>query len=323
MSSPIQLRDCHPAPASLRDEVIAGLSKANKELPCKLFYDQRGSELFERICVLEEYYPTRTETKIMQSHGGDMAAAIGANCLVIEYGSGTSEKTQVLLDHLEDPVAYVPIDISKDHLLESSRRIAREYPQLEVMPVCADYEQPFEIPPPIRPARIRLVYYPGSTIGNFHPPDARRFLARTAKHVGAGGRLLVGVDLKKDPDILNRAYNDSEGVTAAFNLNILLRINNELGTRFDPDRFRHHAYYNEALGRIEMHLLSLTRQTIFLDGLEFGFEEGESIWTESSYKYDLEEFAALAERAGFDLVSAWMDEDKLFSVQLYVARAGD
>jgi len=320
MSQPIRLHDYHPEPVHLRDEVIAGLSKTNKELPCKLFYDERGSQLFGRICALEEYYPTRTETRIMVSHGGDMAAAIGAKCLLIEYGSGSSEKTRILLDDLNDPVGYVPIDISRDHLLESSTRIARAYPRLEVLPVCADYEQPIDIPVPIREAESRLVYFPGSTVGNFHPSQARQFLVRMAKQAGSGGRLLIGVDLKKDADILNRAYNDGEGVTASFNRNILVRINRELGTRFDPNRFAHHAYYNEAAGRIEMHLVSRDRQTICLDGVEFVFEEGESIWTESSYKYAPDEFARLAASAGFESESVWTDENELFSVQLFCVR---
>jgi dimethylhistidine N-methyltransferase len=323
MSIPVYLHDYHPAPANLREEVIAGLSKTNKELPCKLFYDERGSELFERICELEEYYPTRTEARIMDDHGGEMAAAVGEDCLLIEYGSGSSEKTRILLDRLCNPVAYVPIDISREHLMESSRGIAREYPRLEVLPICADYEQQIDIPEPVRRAKTRLVYFPGSSIGNFHPPSARRHLTRMAQQAGPGGRLLIGVDLKKDPDVLNSAYNDRDGVTAEFNRNILLRINREIGTQFDPNRFAHHAYYNEAAGRVEMHLVSLEHQTVRLDGVEHVFEEGESIWTESSYKYDLDEFAQLASGAGFVRESVWTDDDEWFSVQLYSVQPGD
>lgn len=320
MSSSIKLLDCHPTPADLREEVIAGLLTPVKELPCKLFYDEHGSELFNRICELDEYYPTRTEAKIMREHGGEMADAVGGKCLVVEYGSGTSEKTRVLLDHLDDPVAYIPIDISRDHLLRSARRISNSYPRLEVLPVCADYEQPFDIPEPTRRPAGRLVYFPGSTIGNFHRAEAKRFLSRMAGRAGPEGRVLLGVDTKKDPDILARAYNDSEGVTAEFNMNILRRINEELGAEFDTNTFEHHAYYNEAAGRVEMHLVSQRRQTVEVDGVAIDFAEGESIWTESSYKYAVEEFAEMATGVGLELVSAWTDDDRLFSVQLYTAR---
>lgn len=317
MSHSVKLLDCHPATADLRQEVIAGLSLPLKELPSKLFYDQRGSRLFDRICELEEYYPTRTEAKIMRDNGGEMAAAVGPKNLIIEYGSGAGDKTRILLDHLEDPVGYVPIDISRDHLLESARRISAAYPRLEVLPVCADYEQPFSVPVPIRPAASRLVYFPGSTIGNFHLAEAKRFLSRMAGHAGPSGRMLIGVDVKKDPVILTRAYNDAEGVTAEFNMNILKRINEELGSCFDTGAFEHHAYYNDTAGRIEMHLVSLVRQSVNIDKWEFEFEEGESIWTESSYKFHVAEFAEIASVAGFTLDRVWQDERDLFSVQLY------
>jgi dimethylhistidine N-methyltransferase len=319
-SDAIRLHDYHPESDDLRDEVVAGLGKTLKELPCKLLYDERGSDLFHRICDLDEYYPTRTEVQIMNTYGQEMADSIGPRCLLIEYGSGSSEKTRILLDHLEDPVAYVPIDISKEHLLDSSRRISTSYNGLEVLPVCADYEQPFDIPTPTRPAETRLVYFPGSTIGNFHPSSARWFLGQIAEQAGPGGNLLIGVDLKKDAEVLNRAYNDEDGVTADFNLNILHRINHELKTDFDPDKFQHHAYYNEASGRVEMHLVSLTRQTVAVDGIDVDFEEGESIWTESSYKYSVDEFSGMAKQAGFELESAWMDDREWFSVQLYSTR---
>jgi len=323
MSLSVKLLDCHPHPADLRLQVLDGLQKPNKELPCMLFYDERGSELFERICGLPEYYPTRTESQIMRDHGGEMADAIGPKRLLIEYGSGSSEKTEILLDHLDDPVGYVPIDISRRHLLASARRISQRHPRLEVMPVCADYQQTFDIPMPTRPNRGRLAYFPGSTIGNLHPLEAKKFLNRVARHADAGGQMLIGVDLKKDPDILNSAYNDRDGVTAEFNVNILRRINRELDAGFDPDSFRHHAYYNEAAGRVEMHLVSLSGQTVPVDDVEIEFEEGESIWTESSYKYSVEEFAAMASRAGFEFEFAWTDDEELFSVQLYSVRGGE
>jgi dimethylhistidine N-methyltransferase len=322
MTYPVKLHDCHPPSADLRAEVLAGLQKTHKELPCKLFYDDRGSELFERICQLEEYYPTRTESRIMQDHGGEMVDAAGPKCLVVEYGSGSSDKTQILLEQLDDPVAYVPIDISRERLLVSARRLSGDFPGLEVLPVCADYELPFAVPTPTRPVAGRLVFFPGSTIGNFHPSGAVRFLRRMADHAGPGGKMLIGVDLKKDAGILNRAYNDKDGVTAEFNLNILRRINRELGAGFRTAGFRHHAYYNEAAGRVEMHLVSRFRQTIQVDDVEIDFDEGESIWTESAYKYTVDEFAEMAARAGFDLESAWTDDEKLFSVKMYSVGAG-
>jgi dimethylhistidine N-methyltransferase len=320
MTFPVNLRDCHPPQEDLLREVLAGLQNPVKELPCKLFYDEHGSELFNRICELDEYYPTRTELGIMREYGGQMADRIGERRLVIEYGSGSSEKTRVLLDHLETPVAYVPIDISRDHLLQSSHSISASYPHLEVMPVCADYEQPFDIPMPTRRPAGRLVYFPGSTVGNFHPADAKRLLARMAGRAGPKGHLLLGVDTKKAPEIFRRAYNDSEGVTADFNMNILRRINRDLGAGFDTDKFEHYAYYNEAAGRVEMHLVSLAPQSVDIDGTVIDFREGESIWTESSYKFSIDEFAEMASIAGLDLDSVWMDEEELFGVQLYVAR---
>ena len=320
MSLPIKLLDCHPAPSDLREEVITGLRRPIKELPCKLFYDEQGSHLFNRICELEEYYPTRTESTIMREYSGEMADAIGGKCLVIEYGSGSSEKTRLLLDCLDDPVAYVPIDISREHLLDSARRISASYPRLEVMPVCADYEQPFDIPTPTRPPGDRLLYFSGSTIGNFHPVEVKQLLSRMVGHAGPEGRILLGVDTKKDPVILTNAYNDSEGVTAEFNMNILRRINRELGAGFDTATFEHYAYYNDAAGRVEMHLVSLVKQTVDVDGVEIEFLEDESIWTESSYKYTVDEFAEMASGKGLDLETVWTHDDNLFSVQLYSVR---
>jgi dimethylhistidine N-methyltransferase len=259
----------------------------------------------------------------MRDHGAEMAGAVGRKALVIEYGSGSSDKTRVLLDNLDDPVAYVPIDISRDQLIGTSKRISASYPRLEVLPVCADYEQPFETPEPTRVPGRRLVYFPGSTIGNFHPAEAKSFLSRMAKRAGREGLVLLGVDTKKDPEILTRAYNDSEGVTAEFNMNILRRINDELGAEFRTDTFKHYAYYNHAAGRVEMHLVSLIKQTVDVDGIEIDFEEGESIWTESSYKYSIDEFAEVASGEGLDLVRVWTDGDELFSVQLYSSRISD
>lgn len=317
MSARLHLHDYEPATDNLLDEVVEGLLQPQKQLPSKLFYDERGSKLFERITALEEYYPTRTESEITRRHVAQMAQIIGPRPVLIELGSGSSEKTRILLDHLDDPVAYVPIDISKDHLLASASEIANTYPSLEVHPVCADYEQPFELPQTRRSVGRNVVYFPGSTIGNFHPDDAVTFLGRLATLGGERASLLIGVDLKKDPAILNAAYNDAEGVTALFNLNILVHINRALGADFDTAKFHHRAFFNEAEGRIEMHLVSAADQTVCVGDEAIPIKNGETIWTESSYKYTVDEFAALAARAGYNLKHAWLDDAKLFSVQLY------
>ena len=319
MSQPLRIVDHHPATDNVLQEVLDGLSSTPPQLPAKLFYDERGSQLFDRITELDEYYPMRAETAIMEAHSADMAAAIGPAAMAVEYGAGSSVKTRILLNHLEDPVAYVPIDISRDHLKASAGALAADYPGLEVLPVCADYEQPIELPETTRPVSEHVVYFPGSTIGNFHREDAHRFLERAA-HLSArhhDGALLIGVDLQKDDHILHAAYNDGEGVTAAFNLNMLTHINRVFGADFDTDRFRHVAFYNNVDGRIEMHLESRTRQSVALAGRRFRFEAGERIWTESSYKYTVEGFAEIAAAAGYRFEAAWKDPAELFSVQYY------
>jgi dimethylhistidine N-methyltransferase len=317
MSQPIRLRDYEPETDTILTDVISGLTQRKKRLPAKLFYDERGSHLFDRICELPEYYPTKTEVSITRKFAPEMAEAIGPAAALIEYGSGRSEKTRLLLDHLKEPAAYIPIDISKEHLLASAKRISSAYPGLEVLPVCVDYETPFSLPVPMKRVSSRVVYFPGSTIGNFHPDEAASFLARLSSHCQPSGRLLIGVDLKKDVGILYRAYNDKQGVTAAFNVNVLLRINRELDANFNIEQFRHQAFYNDRVGRVEMHLISLEDQTVRFNGTEVCFERGESIWTESSYKYTVDEFADLASTAGFELETVWKDDDDLFSVQLY------
>jgi len=317
MSHPLQLHDYEPATQNLLEEVVEGLGRTPKQLPAKLFYDERGSKLFERITTLEEYYPTRTEAEITRTHVDEMAEIIGPRPMLIELGSGNSEKTRILLDHLDDPIAYVPIDISKDHLLASAADIASAYRSVEVHPVCADYEQQFTLPRTTRRVGRSVVYFPGSTIGNFHPTSAIRFLRRLARLGGERGSLLIGVDLKKDPAVLNAAYNDAEGVTAQFNLNILVHINRELGSDFDVAEFRHHAFYNDSAGRIEMHLISKSDQIISVGDARIRITKGEAIWTESSYKFTVPEFAALAASAGYEQKHVWLDEAKFFSVQLY------
>ena len=257
-----ELIDLCPAPADLEAEALAGLTSDPKTLPCKLFYDQHGSELFEQICELPEYYLTRTETAILRDSLSEIAAAIGPRAQVIEPGSGAGTKTRLLLDALEDPVSYVPIDISKDHLREVAERIHRDYPNLQVQAICADFLQPIEAPTPAREAARRLVFFPGSTIGNFHPDEARGFLDRMADLAGVNGCLLIGFDRRKDPGALIAAYDDSQGVTAEFNRNALRRLNDDVGTAFDLLRFEHDARWVEAESRMEIHLVSTTDQTV-------------------------------------------------------------
>lgn len=310
----LQLYDFEPEQAVFRDEVLHGLQQFPKALPSKFFYDEVGSQLFEQICALEEYYPTRTEFAIMHEKIQEIVALLGPNCLLIEYGSGSSTKTRKLLDHLPSPAAYVPIDISKEHLIRSVSTLASAYPDLPVLPICADYTSNFTIPsPPQTPAR-RVVYFPGSTIGNFEPEAAQRFLQQIATLCDGGG-LLIGVDLKKDFNMLHYAYNDRQGVTARFNKHVLMRINQELGADFHLDQFAHYAFYHPLKGRVEMHLASLSDQVVHLGETAIPFALGESIHTESSYKYTLAEFAQLASTAGFVVKQVWTDAQQLFSVQ--------
>lgn len=313
------LLDFHPDTDRFLDDVLHGLSLTPKTLPCKYFYDETGSRLFDEICQLDEYYPTRTETAIMRAHAGEMAALMGRDVVLVEYGSGSSTKSRILLDHLPDLEAYVPIDISKEHLCRSADCLACEYAGLPIHPVCADYTAPFRLPTFGRENATWSVYFPGSTIGNFHKPEAVRFLRQIARVVGACGGLLIGVDLKKDKRVIEAAYNDRRGITAAFNMNLLRRINRELGADFDLDQFRHYAFYNEDRGRIEMHLRSLASQTVGLNGTEIAFGAGETIFTECSYKYSLDGFACLAAEAGFTVSRVWTDPAHLFSVQYLVA----
>ncbi len=311
----MQLLDLHPADGDLVQEVLDGLSRPIKELPCKLFYDERGSALYEEICKLEEYYLTRTETSIMQANVDQIVSLLGPRCLLIEYGSGSSEKTRILLSRLEEVAAYIPVDISRDRLLQAAAEIAADYPDLEVLPVCADYTAPFELPEISEPVSRRVVYYPGSSIGNFDKKEAVSFLGRVAALCEPGDVLLLGADLKKDRAVLEAAYNDASGVTAEFNLNMLRHLNNRLGADFDLEGFSHRALYNDVEGRIEMHLVSLTDQSVQVDGVAVHFEEGETIWTESSYKYDREDVAELTDSAGFEIEKVWTDPDHFFSVQ--------
>ena len=307
--------DFAPKLNTFRSDILEGLQRPLKEIASKYFYDEAGSQLFDQITELDEYYATRIELSIMQSNIQQIAARLGPHCMLIEYGSGSSLKTRQLLDHLENLAAYVPIDISKQHLLNAAQELATRYPQLEIFPVCADYTSGFTLPSPQGYVAHRVAYYPGSTIGNFDPHAAIRFLASIAQKCGKGGGLLIGVDLKKDFNVLHRAYNDSEGITAQFNLHLLTRINQELSADFQVDQFSHYAFYNPVPGRIEMHLGSLKKQQVHIGEQTITFKQGESIWTESSYKFTVDEFAQLASEAGFHVEEVWLDLQHFFSVQ--------
>jgi dimethylhistidine N-methyltransferase len=306
--------DLEPAKSDFLSETIAGLLRNPRTLPCKYFYDERGAALFQKICELPEYYITRTETAILRLHAHEMAQCIGTRCELIGLGTGAGTKTRILLEELEAPAVYVPIDISKEQLRQSTALFHQLFPQLEILPVCTDYLQPFDLPSPLHTAARRIVYFPGSTIGNFEPPEATEFLRRIVDLCDKEGGLLIGVDLQKDPDVLERAYNDSQGVTARFNLNLLRRANHELQADFDLERWRHRAIYNSAAGRIEMYLISEIDQTVHIANHEFCFRSGEKIITEFSYKYTPEGFTALASAAGFEFARMWTDEARLFGV---------
>jgi dimethylhistidine N-methyltransferase len=312
----------HLAPGAddFRADVLRGLSVLPKTLPCKYFYDEAGSRLFERICELPEYYLTRVELELLRRHSAEIAALLGRDCLLIEYGSGSSLKTRRLLDHLRAPVAYVPIDIAYQQLSDSATALASDYPQLAVRPVCADFTRLSVMPAIDVSCARRVVYFPGSTIGNFTPQQARQLLEQTANLCGPGGALLLGVDLKKDPRILEAAYNDSRRVTAAFNLNLLVRINRELDANFCVEQFRHYAPYNPRESRIEMHLVSRRDQHVRVGDRKFFLRQGESICTEYSHKYSLHDLRDLAQSAGFAVERLWIDEHGYFSVQYLVVR---
>lgn len=312
--SDVSLIDLEPSLETFRRDVLSGLRNSPKRLPCKYFYDDLGCQLFDRICELEEYYPTRTELEIMNAAAGEMADRIGPDALVIEYGSGSSVKTRVLLDALHDPAAYMPVDIARDHLEATAQRMSVDYPALHVVPVCADFVAGFEVPDLL--AACRMIYFPGSTIGNFTPAEARRLLERMGEQVGPGGGLLIGIDLHKPADVLEAAYNDSSGVTAAFNLNLLTRMNRELDAGFELEDFEHYALYNPVERRIEIYVRSLKRQSIEVAGETFFFDEGELVHTEFSYKHEVSDFANLAAAAGLRLDATWTDDREWFAVLL-------
>jgi dimethylhistidine N-methyltransferase len=308
------LHDLQPETGGFLEDVLAGLAKPQKELPPKYFYDARGSELFDAICELPEYYLTRIESAIMHDRGADMARHLGPGCALIEFGSGSGRKTRILIEAAA-PAAYLAIDIARTQLEATAAALARDFPALEVTAICADYSSPIALPQlAAQGSRRRVIYFPGSTIGNLTPAEARVFLRNARGLAGAGGGLLIGVDLKKDTALLNAAYNDTRGVTAEFNLNLLARINRELGAAFDLSAFRHFAFYNEAQGRIEMHLVSAKAQSVTIGGGVFRFRPDETIHTENSYKYSVSEFQELGRSAGLAPMECWTDPERLFAV---------
>jgi dimethylhistidine N-methyltransferase len=295
-------------------DVLAGLREHPKRISPIYLYDARGSALFDQICELPEYYPTRTETQILSEHGDDIARCIGEEAMLVEFGSGSSIKTRLLLDRLPTLAAYVPVDISRSHLLNAAHGIADAYPHIEVLPVCADFTQPFPVPKSARPASRIVVFFPGSTIGNFDPPEALSLMRVMRETAGPHGGLLVGADLVKDPARLVRAYDDAAGVTAAFNLNVLRRLNRELGADFDLASFRHRAVWNDSARRIEMHLVSARQQRARLAGEYVELAAGESIVTEHCHKYTVSGFASQALHAGWFARACWLDARGDFSV---------
>lgn len=315
----LHVHDLRPPAEDFRTAVIEGLGRRPRSLSPKFFYDARGSMLFDAITDLPEYYPTRTELGLLRRHGREMAALLGADTALVEFGSGSDLKIRVLLEALR-PRAYLPIDISGEHLRRAAAALAADHPRLQVHAMGADFTRPFVLPAAVAGLR-RAAFFPGSSIGNFEPPQAARLLRGIAALLGEDGRLLIGVDLKKDPARLHAAYNDARGVTAQFNLNLLERIRTELEAELDPAGFRHHAFYNDTQGRIEMHLLARRPQTIVIGAHRFAFAVGDGIHTENSYKFSVDEFGTLAARAGFRTLRVWQDSEALFSVHCLAVSA--
>jgi dimethylhistidine N-methyltransferase len=293
--------------------VVEGLSRPRKALSCRFFYDARGSDLFEQITRLPEYYPTRAETQILSAYAGEMMAEIARDSVLVEFGSGSSLKTETLLARAPDGIAYVPIDVSESALASAQRRLEARFPNIAVRPLVGDFSLPIEVPPDLS-GRPRTGFFPGSTIGNLTPPDAVELLRTFKSTLPRGSRLIIGVDLKKDARKLVLAYNDAAGVTAAFNLNLLVRINRELGSAIDVASFRHEAIYEPREGRIEMHLVSTIEQEISIAGHRIHFEANERIHTENSYKYSIAQFQELALSANWTPAHVWIDDEGQFSV---------
>jgi dimethylhistidine N-methyltransferase len=315
--NPIPLHDLHPEPEDMLGAVLEGLRAVPKTLPCKYFYDQIGSQLFDQICELPEYYPTRTEVGILERSAADIATALGEDALVIELGSGSSTKTHVLLRALDSPAGYVPVDISREHLQAAAARIRDAFPSLPVHPICADFTDRFSLPELDATPKRRYVFFPGSTLGNFDPTSRLVLLEQIVDLCGSeGGGLLIGLDLIKDRQRLESAYNDAAGVTADFNMNLLVRLNRELGAGFELEGFEHRAPYNPDAERVEMHLVATRDQTVAIGDEVISFSKDESICTEHSYKFALESFSQLAKVAGLKLRNVWTDDDEQFAVVL-------
>lgn len=316
MNATLKLTDLQPTPDDITGDVLAGLSRTPKRLPSKYFYDRRGSELFEEITRQPEYYLTRVELALLEASAMEISDVVGPRAHVVEYGSGSGRKTRILLDALDDPVAYTPIEISRSALLASVERLGREFDDIELLPVCADFTEPVAIPEPDRQAEHAFVFFPGSTIGNFTEPEALRLLRAMHQTMGTRGGALIGIDLQKSPAIIERAYNDAAGVTAAFTLNLLARLNRDIGSDFDLDGFQHRAVYVADAGRIETFLDSRKAQVVTVVGQRFDFAAGEAMQVEYSHKYTDAGFAALAASAGMRVVRGWNDANDWFGLRL-------
>lgn len=301
------------------NEIIQSLSKSQKELSCKFFYDEQGSILFEQISELEEYYLTRTEISILNNNIENISDTVGEEALILELGSGSSRKIRILLDNFKRVAAYIPVDISREFLLQSAKKLGQEYENLKIIPIVADYTRPFTIPDFEMPYSRLVAYYPGSTIGNFTKDQARKFLKNISELCGPKSGLLIGIDLKKESEILEKAYNDGKGVTAEFNLNILKNMNSTFGTNFEINKWKHIAFYNEEHGRVEMHLQSLEEQSVRLNGTSITFKKDETIHTENSYKYSIEEFKDMIEPF-YSLKNVWSDPGNKFAVCYFEAK---
>jgi dimethylhistidine N-methyltransferase len=303
--------------SAFESDILAGLAATPKQVPAKYFYDGAGSQLFERITEVPEYYPTRSEMRILRDHAADIAKLIAPGSALVEFGSGSSKKARILLRATPPLAAYVPVDICGEMVEQEAAELRPDFPQLKVLPLTADICFSFELPPEAKAAPARVGFFPGSTIGNFEPHEAAAFLRNAAKILGPGATLIVGADLIKSADVLNAAYNDKDGVTAKFNLNLLVRINRELRGTFKLDTFEHHAFYNRERNRVEMHLASLKRQKVKVAGECFDFRIGETIHTENSYKYSVESLGALARGVGWMPSGVWTDKRKYFSIQAF------
>jgi dimethylhistidine N-methyltransferase len=311
----IHFHDMHPTASDLLEDITTSLQQNPRSISPKYFYDEKGSQLFDRITELEDYYPARTEIGILQKYKKNIVDSLNKDCLLIEPGGGSCSKVRIFVDELQ-PSIYVPMDISKQHMLASAKQMSKEIPWLDIHAVCNDFTLKLKLPEGL-PHAARVVFFPGSSIGNFHPSAAVLYLSDIANLVGETGQLLIGVDLKKDINILERAYDDSEGVTAKFNMNLLTRLNHEISANFDLQTWKHHSFYNTDEGRIEMHLKSMCEQVVSIDDHEFYFAENETIHTENSYKYTIEEFQSLGLEAGLSAEKVWVDGDNLFSVHLF------